>query len=176
MPQNIFGSAVPALGDAADGATNYAMGTRFTPAVSGTVTHGRWRFPATIPSATVPVEVGLYAVVGASLLGSTSFPLGATLGAWNEVAYSSPISVTAGTEYATVIWTPLRYVATTTYGWPVTSGDLTTSSSNGYLSVNPGALTFPTTLSGNTASYFADVVFEPAAPSTWTYGVAVRFG
>jgi len=175
MAQNLFGSAVPAGGDEADG-TDYALGTRFTPGVNGTVTGGRWRFPATIPHATTPVQVGLYRVSDQALLASASFPLGATLGAWNEVTYSSPASVTAGVTYATVIWTPLRYVATPTYAWPVTSGDLTASSSNGWLAVTPGALVFPTTQSGNSASYFADVVFEPAPPPSWTYGFGVRIG
>lgn len=175
MAQNLFGSATPSGGDEADG-TDYTLGTRFAPAVDGTVTHGRWRFPATIPHATTPVQVGLYRVSDTTLLGSASFPLGATLGAWNEVAFGSPLAVVAGVTYAVAIWTPLRYVATPTYGWPVTSGDLTAGTSNGWLTVSPGALVFPSTISGNTASYFADVVFEPAPASSWSYGFGVRIG
>lgn len=176
MPQNLFGTETPASGDLADGGTNYALGTRFTPDVDGTVTHGRWRFPATIPHASTQVPVGLYRVSDQVLLGSATFPLGATLGAWNEVAYSSAIPVTAGVTYVTTIWTPLRYVANGSYGWPKVSGNLTAGTANGWLTVNPGALAYPVAQSGISANYFADLVFEPAAVSTWTYGFGVRVG
>lgn len=174
MSQNLFGSTTPAGGDEADG-IDYALGTRFTPGVSGTVSKGRWYFPVTIPDASIQVQIALYEVAGQTQLGIVSFPLGATLGAWNEVAFSSAIPVTAGLSYAVVIWTPLRYVATPTYSWPATSTDLTAGSSNGWLAASPGAMAFPTTVSGNTASYFADVVFDPTT-SSWTYGYAAQVG
>jgi hypothetical protein len=162
MSESLFGSTAPALQNEADG-VNYALGTRFTPGVNGTISAGKWFFPTTIPDASVQVQIGVYLASGPTLLGSASFPLGSTLGAWNTVNFGSPISVTGGTLYAVVIWTPLRYVATTTYSWPATSTNLTATSSNGWLAVSPGALTYPTTVSGNTASYFADVVFDPLA-------------
>jgi hypothetical protein len=174
MSESLFGTTAPSLQNEADG-VNYALGTRFTPGVNGTISAGKWFFPTTIPDASVQVTIGVYLASGPTLLGSASFPLGATLGAWNTVNFGSPISVTAGTLYAVVIWTPLRYVATTTYSWPATSTNLTATSSNGWLAVSPGALTYPTTVSGNTASYFADVVFDPAV-AAWTYGYDVRIG
>lgn len=173
MSQTIFGAAVPALPDLSDG-VDIALGTRFTPAVNGTVSYGRWRFPDTIPHASTQVVFGLYLVSGPTLLASASFPLAATLGAWNQVALTTPVPVTAGTTYAAVVWSPNRYVATSAYPFPVTSGDLTAVTANGWFTTAAGALAFPTTQ--YTSGYFADVVFDPAAPSTWSYGYDVRVG
>lgn len=162
MTETLFGDTAPATTDAADGATNYALGTRWTPAVDGTVTHGRWRFPNTVPSATAPVQIGVYRVSDGVLLGSVSFPLAVVLGAWNEVTFPSPIPVVAGVAYAVAIWTPQRYVYTPTYPWPATSANLTAGAANGWLRSAPDALAFPDVQSSNSANYFADVVFEPA--------------
>jgi hypothetical protein len=109
MSESLFGTATPVNQNEADGATNYALGTRFTPGVNGSISAGKWWFP-------------------------------------------------------------------TTYSWPATSANLTATSSNGWLAVNPGALTYPTTISGNTATYFADVVFDPTPTSTWSYGYDVKIG
>lgn len=158
----IFGGDVPVNLDNVDGDANYALGTRFTPAVAGQITHGRWHFPNTTPSATEPVLFGLYRVSDAALLGSVAFPLDATMGRWNEVPLPTPIDVEADVEYAAVIWTPLRYVNTSGYPWPVTSEGLTTAASNGWFASNPGGLANPGVLSGNASSYFADVVFVAA--------------
>lgn len=163
MTESLFGNAIPSTADAADGTTNYVLGTRFTPAVAGVIPAGRWRFPNTIPSPTVPVQIGVYRVGDQALLGSASFPLAATLGAWNEVNFPAPIPVSAGVQYAVAVWTPLRYVATPNYPWPATSANLTAPAANGWLTANPGALAFPVTQSGNAATYFADVVFTPTA-------------
>lgn len=175
MAVNLFGMATPALGDEADGSTAYAMGTRFITSAPGVVTHGRWRFPTTIPSPTVPVQIGLYDAAGPTLIGSAEFPLNPTLGAWNQVAFPSPIAISPGNTYAVVVWTPLRYTATPSYAWPATAGRLTADPANGWLAANVGALAFPTTQSANAASYFADVVFEETVPA-WSIGYEVTIG
>jgi hypothetical protein len=166
MTENLFGNAVPGTGDAADGTTNYGLGTKFTPQVDGNATHGRWRFPATIPHAVNRVQYGIYRVSDTTLMGTmVEFPLLSTLGAWNEVALAAPIALSAGVPYMAVVWTPLRYVATGGYSWPFTNagGNLVAHTDNGWLTANPGALAFPSTESGSNASFFVDLVFEPGA-------------
>lgn len=160
MAQNLFGTETPAIADASD-AAEYVLATRFTPGVAGAITHGRWHFPTNAQPGDAPVQVGIYRVSDQVLLGSATFPAFPTLGAWNQVAFSSPIAVSAGATYAVAIYLAGRYVATTGYPWPKTSGDLTAGSANGWLASASGGLTWPGSQSGNAASYFADVVFEP---------------
>jgi hypothetical protein len=169
----LFGTTTPTITDASD-AVDYNLGTRFTPAVAGTATYGRWWFPTTIPDAAVPVSIGIYRVSDQTLLGSATFPLGATLGAWNEVVFSPPIPLAAGVEYVVTAWTPDRYVATVGYTWPFTSGDVTASASNGWLRNSADALAFPDVVSGNGAAYFADLVFHPDPPPVSTGQRPVR--
>jgi hypothetical protein len=160
MAETIFGVETPATTDAADG-VSYTMGTRFTVAVAGTATHGRWFFPTNTPSATIPVEMGIFRNTDQALLGSVQFGLLPTLGAWNQVAFSSPIALATGIEYTIYFWTPLRYVASSPYAWPKTSGNLTTASTvAGRFAESPGGRVFPTN-SFNNGNYFADLVFEP---------------
>lgn len=161
--ETLFGDTVPVDLDLTDG-TAYTMGTRFTPAVNGEATHGRWHFPTTIPHASNPVLVGIYRNSDEVLLGWTEFPLGATLGAWNQVAYSSPIALTAGTEYTTVIHTPARYVASGSFH-AITKNNganLNMPTIAGRFSAGPyGSFQFPGG-SYNAGGYFPDLAFVPA--------------
>ncbi|SNY29027.1 DUF4082 domain-containing protein [Paractinoplanes atraurantiacus] len=169
MAESLFGTATPAVVNATDSVA-YSMGTQFVPAVDGTITHGRWRFPTT---ALVGVTIGVFQVAGTVTLGTKAFS-SPVAGAWNEVAFDTPIPVTAGTAYRVAIWTPSHYTATTSYPWPVNSGNLTAPNTNGWFITGP-SLVMPTTQSGNSASYFADVVFEPAGAgaSAAPAGIAV---
>lgn len=161
MTETLFGTAVPASNDAADG-TSYVLGIRFTTSVAGQVTHGRWRFPVTAQNGGAPVQIGLYEVAGQTLLGSTSFPGSPILNDWNQVAFSPAIDIEPGTTYEIVVWIASHYTATPTFSWPATSASLTAGSSNGWFNAGAPALQFASTLSPNAASYFADVVFVPA--------------
>lgn len=57
MAESLFTDEVPALTNLND-STAYTLATLFTPAIAGHVTHIRWRFPDTLPSA--PVVGALY--------------------------------------------------------------------------------------------------------------------
>jgi len=161
MSDTIFGAEVPALNNLTDGAS-YCLATNFIPAVSGTITHAKYFFP---DSAGAGYTGGIYRVSTSVQQGTTvTFP--DTNPGWRTAAFSPPIPVTAGVEYQISIYIPDRYEATTGYGWPKVSGNLTASADNGWLAITPSSNTFATIESGNGASYFADVVFEPSAGTT----------
>lgn len=162
MTESIFGTEVPVILDGADG-VDYSLGTRFVPQVDGTITHVKWRFPSV---SQVGVTGGVFAVSGQTLLGSKLFS-GVTLSTWNQVALDTPISVTSGVTYVAAVWIPSHYNATVSYPWPKTStgGNLIAGAANGWFSASTGSLAFPAGQSGGSASYFPDVVFEPAGGS-----------
>jgi hypothetical protein len=157
MSSTLFGAAVPSILNADDGNT-YVLGTDFTPNIDGTITHARRYFPTT-PQA--GVSMGLYRVGDQALLGSVNFADGLAAG-WQQVAFASPISVTAGVQYQITYFTPSKYVATSAYGFPFTSGDLSAlAAPNGVFNASIPSLQFASgNLSGT--AVFADVVFEPA--------------
>lgn len=175
MTETLFGATVPSLVNEADGIP-YALGTRFTTNASGTITHGRWYFPTTIPDPSVQVQIGLFSVASPGTpLATATFPLGSTLGAWNQVAFGTPVAITTGITYEISVWTPLRYVATSGFGYPISGTNLTAPSPNGYFTANTPVLVMAATNSG--ASYFADVVFEPGGGASPTgLAIPITFG
>ena len=161
MAQNLFGAEVPTSPDAADGEP-YALGTIWSPAVDGHVTHCRWHFPLNAQPGGVQVEAALYRNDTTLLSGApVQFSATPVLGDWNVVAFAAPIPVVAGETYMIVVWTPNRYVFTAGYPWPKISGDLTSGNPAGRF-LQTAAMAFPTSTFG-TPSYFPDPVFEPAS-------------
>jgi len=167
VSESLFTTQTPAITDQTDG-IGYALATRIRPTVAGTVTHGRWFFPATNPSSAP--KFGLYrrtSDASGALLGSATW-VSWTPGAWGTVALASPVSVTAGDDLYAVIWTPDRYVATSAFfGADVTNGNLTGPANsstgparNGRYYSNATDLQYP--VDGGGSCYFADLVFEPA--------------
>lgn len=175
MAQSIFTSQTPVAGNVND-ATQYTLGTVWTPNVNGVVTHIRVFAPASAPaSAFVGV---LYSVTS----NTTGVELGrATFGAltptaWNTVALSTPVLVTAGSYYAATYRTPDFFVLTTSFftSSGVTNGNLTAIQSgspygNGRLHVGDG---FPETTSAQQSNYFADIVFEVAVDGSGSAAAA----
>lgn len=169
MAESIFTDQTPALTDANDN-TAYTLATLWTPAVDGTVTHGRWRFPGTLPSQ--PVVFALYRrdsdAAGEELARATfTDPVA---GAWNTVALAAPEPVTAGDYYYAAVWTSNRYVATGGFftGTSVTSGNLTAPADDTVIPRRNGRFNdfgtepnFPDTQFDG-GCYFADIVFEPS--------------
>lgn len=166
MAESIFTSQTPLAGDASD-ATQYTLGTVWTPAVNGTVTHIRVFAPASAPGSAF---VGILFRVDSDTTGTELSR--ATFGAltplaWNTVVLSSPVAVTAGTYYCAAYRTPDRFVLTTSFftSSGVVNGNLTAIQSgspygNGRLHVGDG---FPEVTSSQQSNYFADVVFEAGA-------------
>lgn len=168
MAESIFTGQTPALTDAND-STRYTLCTLFTPAVNGTVTHGRWYFPATQPSR--PPVFALFERTNdttGTLLGTATFDLTGYAAGWRTVALSPQIAVTAGHYYYAAIKTEDRYVATTGFftGSSVVNGNLAapaddtgTPRRNGRFN-DFGAQDVPDYPdSGGGACYFADIVF-----------------
>jgi hypothetical protein len=173
--ETIYGSEVPALRDNADGVA-YTMATRFQVSVARSATHSRWRWPITIPHPSTQVQGILYRNSDSAVLGSCTYPLGATLDAWNQQAWAGgafPLAV--GPEYSAAIWTPLRYCATTAYfptGKTVASYTMPVAAGRFQSGASP---VLPTNTSGN-ATYFADVVTEsPAGGTPFTRDYTVRW-
>jgi hypothetical protein len=163
MTQTLFTSQVPAVPDASD-AASYSMGTYFTPAVDGTITHIRWYFPASAQPGGEAVKANLFRNSDSAKLGGADavFASPGTPGAWNEVALTTPVEVVGGTLYCATIRTPGRYVASTGAGsvWPIVNGDLSTATNAGrFTSGASGNVDFPST-SFNNGTYFVDVVFS----------------
>jgi hypothetical protein len=163
VAESIFTVQTPANADEDDG-VELTLGTRFVPAVNGTITAIRWFFPA---SPTVGTITGrLYSwtsnTVG-TLLGSNNF-VAPTPGAWNTTAVSVP--VTAGQPYVTAVYTPLgEYVSTSAlFASAIINGNLTatadtpTEENGKFIAGNA----YPNdSFNGN--GYFVDVVFEAAS-------------
>lgn len=169
MAESIFTVQTPANPDENDG-VQLTLGTRFVPAVNGTITAIRWFFPAT-PIVGV-VNGRLYSWTSntlGTLLGGADF-VAPVAGTWNTTAVSIP--VTAGQPYVTAVHTPDRYVSTgALFAGAITNGNLTAtadspSEENGKFIA---ADAYPDdSFNGN--GYFVDVVFE--ASSTGVTGTA----
>jgi hypothetical protein len=162
-PESIFTSQTPTVSNAND-ATQYTLGTVWTPAVDGIVTHIRVYAPTGTPASSL---VGvLYSVTsntaGVELKRATFGAL--TPSAWNVVALpGGGQAVIAGAYYCAAYLTPDLFVLhdNTFTAAGIINGNLTAIQSgspygNGRLHVGDG---FPEITSGNKASYFADVVF-----------------
>src|SRR6478752_3133294 len=161
MVESIFTVQVPANPDENDGGV-LTLGTRFVPAVNGTVTAIRWRFPNTPIVGTVNGR--LYAWVSdtvGTLLGSADF-VAPVAGTWNTTAINVP--VVAGQPYVTAVVTPNRYVSTVgLFSSAITNGNLTATADgptrNGKFIQ---AAAYPDN-SFNATGYFVDIEFTAAA-------------
>jgi hypothetical protein len=162
MTDNLFGVEVP--GGSFNQSGGITLGTRFTTAVSGNATHGKWYFPGTGQPGAVQVRIGIHRNSDQVLLGSVLFSASPTLSAWNTVAFTTPIALTAGVDYTISVWVPEIYVATTGYSWPKVSGNLTSHNPAGYFSAG-GSIQYPNGIFG-TPSYFADIIFDDGSGTT----------
>ena len=107
-----------------------------------------------------------------TLLASATFS-NETASGWQQVNFSSPVSITAGTTYIASYETPVgeysadsNYFANALTNGPLTAPSSASSGGNGvyaYGSSNP----FPNN-TFNASNYWVDVVFSPSAPLTFT--------
>ncbi|MGZ6880211.1 MAG: DUF4082 domain-containing protein [Mycobacteriaceae bacterium] len=91
---------------------------------------------------------------------------GESASGWQELDFSSPVPVTAGTTYVASYHTNSGHYAYTTNGLssPVTNGPLTALASGGVYAYGSGNA-FPTN-SYNASNYWVDVVYSPTSGST----------
>ena len=143
----------------ANDGVSLSTGLYFTLGVDGTITHARWYAS---PSVTGTVKWGLYRLSDSAQLGVQSFS-SYTAGAWNTIALTSSISVTAATRYAAVYWSPNYYVATGSYfGSAITRGDITAEMTGGRFTEPDADISIPTNSFSN-GCYFVDFQFTPNA-------------
>jgi hypothetical protein len=100
-----------------------------------------------------------------SLLASGTFS-GESASGWQELDFSSPVAVTAGTTYVASYHTNAGHYAQTSNGLAsaVTNGPLTALASGGVYAYGSGN-TFPSS-SFNASNYWVDVVYSQSAGST----------
>lgn len=170
MPQSLFTGQTPASQDLTDGIV-LMLGTYMVPAVAGTVTALRFRFPETVQD---PVKAALFRTSDMAKLTPVSDPVfsSPTLDDWNEVTLASPVVVEADEEYCAAVRI-IRYCASTGI-FPLTNGDLTAPADAGrYSTADPdGSVTFPNNISADSC-YFVDLVFEAAVPAQGTADVGL---
>ena len=169
--QNIFGTTPPTLYTANDN-TDYTLGTVFTAGVSGKIYGVRWHFPGVLPDT---YAIGLlYSwtndTSGTELARATFKNV--TSG-WNEVLFSSPVSISAGARYVAAVWTPRHYVSTSGQfaSGAVTNGDLTAvqdtgTAHNGKLRSGLGGPSYPNASFGSNG-YMVDIMFVGEGFSGW---------
>lgn len=162
--QTLWADAVTPPIETGDAST-YSLGTQFTPAVDGDITHLRYYEPA---GTSESITLYLRDAAGGVLASVEHAQTGAA--AWVNVPLASPVAVTSGTTYKTCYDHPSTnsaYAANPTFhssaynngadlDAPVSAGQFVTA-----LDSNP-------TSTFNDTAYYADVVFDPAGGATPT--------
>lgn len=165
--QSLFGTSVtPNVANSGD-TSSVEVGVKFSASVNGTITGLRFYKG----SANTGTHVGhLWSSTG-TLLATATFS-GETASGWEQVSFSSPIAITAGTTYVASYHTNGNYSDTQNYfTTSVTNGQLSApAAGNGVYSYGSGAI-FPTNVFKST-NYFVDVVFNGSS-STNTPPTAV---
>jgi len=100
-----------------------------------------------------------------TLLASGTFS-NETASGWQELDFSAPVAVTAGTTYVASYFSSTGYPAATSQGLAsaVTNGPLTALAAGGVYAYG-SANTFPTNVYNN-SNYWVDVVYSPTAGTT----------
>lgn len=153
--QSLFGTndtpSVPNSGDA----SSVEIGVKFTASASGTITGLRFYKGS---SNTGTHVAHLWTSTG-TLLASAAFT-GETASGWQQVNFSTPVTLTAGTTYVASYHTNGNYSASQNYfTTSLTNGQLTApAAGNGLYSYGSGAV-FPTNTYKST-NYWVDVVFD----------------
>jgi hypothetical protein len=170
-PCTIFGSSSPSVADAGDG-SSVQVGVQFQSDTTGYIDGIRFYKAA----ANVGTHVGSLWTSTGTLLASATFTNESASG-WQQVLFSSPIAVTAGTTYVASYFAPSGHYSATSGAFtsqvsnpPLYAVASSGSSPNGVYAYTSSATTFPTATFG-AANYWVDVVFSqapmtgPAAPT-----------
>lgn len=143
-----------------DNGSPIELGVKIIPSSNGTIKGVRFFKSGTVMGTNHTGR--LWASTGGPALATAVFS-NETNSGWQEVTFSTPVSVTAGTTYvASVTMGNNRYVATVGgFTNSVTNGPLTAPSGpsvgNGVFNTTGGS--FPSTASGNHSNYWIDVSF-----------------
>lgn len=165
--QSLFGTNdTPSVANSGDTSSS-ELGVKFTASVNGTITGLRF-YKGSLNTGTHVAH--LWSSTG-TLLATATFT-GETASGWQQVSFSSPVAITAGTTYVASYHTAGNYSDTQSYfTTSVTNGQLSApAAGNGVYSYGSGAI-FPTNVFKST-NYFVDVVFNGSS-STNTPPTAV---
>ena len=153
--QSLFGTNdTPSLVDSGD-SSSAELGVKFSASANGLITGIRFYKGS---SNTGPHTADLWSSTG-TLLATATFS-NETASGWQEVNFSTPVAITAGTIYVASYHTNGDYSASQNYfANSVTNGELTALSTiNGLYSYGAGSV-FPTNTYKAT-NYWVDVVFD----------------
>ena len=160
-PCSIWQNATPSGAvDAAD--TNAVnLGVQFQANASGNVTGVRFYKE----SDNTGSHIGSLWTSTGTLLATGTFTSESASG-WQELDFSAPVAITAGTTYVASYYTSTGHYAATTSGLAsaVTNGPLTALAGGGVYAYG-APNTFPSS-SYNASNYWVDVVYSPSAGST----------
>jgi hypothetical protein len=156
VAETIFTTQTPVVTNGSDGVgVNYELGTVFSSGVAGQITAIRF-WKASSESGTHTGH--LWSATG-QLLATVIFS-GETASGWQQQNLTTPVSITANTNYVVTVNTGSTYYVATNSGLAtsVVNGDLRTPVGNNGVYGTPGQ--FPTNSFQN-SNYFRDVVFVP---------------
>ncbi|GAN76151.1 DUF4082 domain-containing protein [Acidisphaera rubrifaciens] len=153
--QSLFSTAtIPATPDSTD-PSSVELGMKFTVAVNGSVTGVRFYKG---PTNTGTHTGELWSSTG-TLLATATFT-GETASGWQQVNFSQPVPVTAGTTYVVSYHSGGYYAADGNYfTQPVTDQQITAPAGGNGVYGYASGMTFPTS-SYNATNYYVDVVFN----------------
>ena len=171
-PCSLWGSGLtPSTPDSGDG-NGLTLGMSFTSDTAGSITGIRFYKASTNAGTHVG---GLYTANGA-LLASATFT-GETTSGWQQVNFSSPVSISANTTYIAAYYAPAGHYSADADYWftpsptggnvlnsaPLHSVPASVSVNNGWFAYG-GSLSFPTNTFQDT-NYWVDPVFMPTSGS-----------
>ncbi len=158
-PCTLFGSTVPGVPDSGDTGANLELGVKFTADVSGFVSGVRFYKSAS----NTGVHSGSLWAADGSLLATATFA-GESASGWQQVTFSSPVAVTAGTTYVASYHTTTGHYAATPQGFaaafdnaPLHAPASGASGGNGVFAYGAGS--FPNQ-SYNDTNYWVDVTLS----------------
>ncbi|MCK1590070.1 DUF4082 domain-containing protein [Bradyrhizobium sp. 169] len=166
--QSLFGTSdAPNVANSGD-TSPVEVGVKFTASVNGTITGLRF-YKGSLN--TGPHVADLWSSSGA-LLATTTFT-NETASGWQQVNFSNPVAITAGTTYVASYHTNGNYSGTQNYfAASLANGQLTApAGANGVYSYGSGSV-FPTS-TFKSSNYWVDVVFNGSASATNTPPTAV---
>jgi hypothetical protein len=145
------------------------LGMRFVSSASGTITGIRY-YKGASDSGT---HTGSLWTSGGTLLATATFT-NETASGWQQVNFSTPIAITAGTTYVASYHSNGHYTSTNGYfGTAIVNGPLTAPAGNNGLYAYGNGNLFPADSFGAT-NYWVDVVFESSGPPANQSPIAVN--
>ena len=160
-PCSIWQDGTPTGSIDANDTSAQTSGVKFTASSSGFIAGVRFYKESDDTGA----HIGSLWSSSGTLLASGTFT-GETASGWQELDFSSPVAITAGTTYVASYFSSTGHPAATAAGLAsaVTNGPLTALAGGGVYAVG-SSNTFPTSTYNNN-NYWVDVVYSPTAGAT----------